>query len=70
MSAATDEACDLASRECVPCRGGIPPLTKEQIEPLLAELAGWQVDGDHHLTKSWDFPDFATALAFVNRVGE
>jgi 4a-hydroxytetrahydrobiopterin dehydratase len=54
----------------VPCRGGVPPLTKEQIEPLLGELSGWTVDGDHHLTKSWDFPDFATALAFVNRVGE
>ena len=27
---------DLASRRCVPCRGGVPPLTAAEIEPLLA----------------------------------
>lgn len=26
--------------------------------------------GEHHLEKSFDFPDFATALAFTNKVGE
>lgn len=62
--------CDLASRECVPCRGGIPPLGADQIRALLEQLSDWQVVDDHHLTKRWDFDDFAGALAFVNRVGE
>lgn len=30
---------------------------------------GWKVVDDHHLEKQLDFPDFATGLAFVNRVG-
>jgi len=61
---------DLASRSCVPCRGGIPPLTHAQIEPLLEQLgAGWSVIDDHHLAKTYKFKNFAEALAFTNRVG-
>jgi 4a-hydroxytetrahydrobiopterin dehydratase len=70
MSEATTEACDLAHRECVPCRGGAPPLSAEQIAPLLTQLVGWSVVDHHHLSKSYQLPDFASALAFVNRVGE
>jgi 4a-hydroxytetrahydrobiopterin dehydratase len=63
-------ACDLAERQCLPCRGGTPPLSTERIAQLLDQLAGWTVVEHHHLTKSYDFSDFASALAFVNRVGE
>jgi 4a-hydroxytetrahydrobiopterin dehydratase len=31
---------------------------------------GWEVVANHHLIKTYKFPDFAQALAFVNRVGE
>jgi len=61
---------DLASRNCVPCRGGIPPLTHAQIMPLLEQLeTGWSAVDDHHLAKVYKFKDFADALAFTNRVG-
>lgn len=60
---------ELASRRCIPCRGGVPPLTPAQIEPLLARLTGWEVVDAHHLSKTYAFPDFAAALAFVNQVG-
>ena len=63
-------ACELASRECVPCKGGTPPLSEEKIQPLLGELNGWTVQQEYHLTKSFDFPDFVKALACVNRIGE
>lgn len=62
--------CDLADRACAPCRGGVPPLTPEEIAPLAAELSpGWTVVDHHHLHKRYDFEDFASALAFVNAVG-
>lgn len=60
----------LASRECVPCRGGVPPLKGEQIKDLLSELENWEVVNEHHLIKSYAFNDFRAAQAFVNRVGE
>lgn len=59
----------LADKSCVPCRGGVSPLTAAEIRPLLAELSGWSVESDHHLTKTYAFPDFQSALEFVNRVG-
>jgi 4a-hydroxytetrahydrobiopterin dehydratase len=59
----------LLDKHCVPCRGGVPPLQGEELRRYAAELPGWQVVGDHHLARSFDFPDFASALAFVNRVG-
>jgi len=63
---------DLANRECVPCRGGIPPLAGAELDRLLAELGpnDWRVVDGHHLDKEYRFPDFVSALAFVNRVGE
>ena len=65
-----DDSCDLASRECVPCRGGVPPLTPEERATLLERLDGWEVVDEHHLGKNYSFADFREALAFVNRVGE
>jgi len=67
---ATGAVACLADRTCVPCRGGVPPLREAQWEPLLAELGpGWRVVDEHHLEKHYRFPDFAQALAFVNRAG-
>jgi 4a-hydroxytetrahydrobiopterin dehydratase len=59
----------LAARQCVPCQGGVPPLTRDQIGPLLEQLSGWEVVNGHHLSKSYTFPNFIGALTFVNKVG-
>ena len=60
----------LAEKTCVPCRGGIPPLTADEIQPLAAQLPLWTVVGTHHIEKTLGFSDFKTALEFVNQVGE
>jgi 4a-hydroxytetrahydrobiopterin dehydratase len=60
---------DLANKTCVPCRGGVPPLKGKELETLLKEVSGWKAVNDHHLTKTFAFPDFKQALAFVDRVG-
>ena len=44
-------------------------LQSSQIATFAAELPGWSVVEEHHLSKDFKFPDFAQALAFVNRVG-
>jgi len=64
----TTKLCQL---DCVPCRGGVPPLDEPQLGELLGELDDdWQVVDKHHLTRTFKFPDFVTALEFVNRVGQ
>ena len=62
----------LADKTCVPCRGGVPPLKGKALADIhqqLPEFAHWNVVDEHHLTRSYKFPDFKAALAFVNQVG-
>ncbi len=61
----------LSEKECIPCKGGIPPLKGNELATLAEELnGGWQVMNEHHLEKEYKFKDFRDALAFVNKVGE
>jgi len=59
----------LASKTCVPCRGGVPPLKGKELEALQQQVPQWKVINEHHITRAFTFPDFKQALDFVNRVG-
>jgi len=62
---------DLASKQCIPCQGGVPPLESDRLRALHEELGNdWQLIEGHHLTKEYRFGDFREALEFTNRVGE
>jgi 4a-hydroxytetrahydrobiopterin dehydratase len=62
---------ELAKLECVPCKGGVPPLKGSAIGDLLAKVdGGWEVVDEHHLQKEYRFKNFRQALDFTNRVGE
>ncbi|HVT02688.1 MAG TPA: 4a-hydroxytetrahydrobiopterin dehydratase [Thermoanaerobaculia bacterium] len=61
---------DLARKHCEPCRGGMPSLDQAHAAELLTKIGGgWRIIDDHHLNHQFSFPDFKTALRFVNRVG-
>jgi 4a-hydroxytetrahydrobiopterin dehydratase len=63
----------LANRTCFPCRGGVPPLKGKDLSDLhrlLHDPEQWKLINEHHIVRSYKFPDFKSALAFVNRVGE
>jgi 4a-hydroxytetrahydrobiopterin dehydratase len=59
---------DLADQKCIPCRGGTPPLTHEQIVPLAGRLEGWTVEDDNKLIKAFKVRNWVEAVAFVNRI--
>ena len=62
---------ELSQKECIPCKGGVPPLQGEALNALSRQLgAGWQVVEGHHHEKLFKFRDFREALAFTNMVGE
>jgi 4a-hydroxytetrahydrobiopterin dehydratase len=42
----------------------------KELESLHKQLPEWEVVNGHHLKRAFTFPDFAKALAFVNKVGE
>jgi 4a-hydroxytetrahydrobiopterin dehydratase len=61
---------NLAERECVPCKGGVPPLRGEDLVRLSQQLGkGWRVVNEHHLERDFTFENFRQALDFTNRVG-
>jgi 4a-hydroxytetrahydrobiopterin dehydratase len=59
---------ELSDRKCVPCEGGVPPLTAAQAELLRTELhPDWQIADDHKsVTRSLRFKDFYRTMSFVN----
>lgn len=62
-------ATQLAQRHSHAVAAGTPPLAGEALARLRAEVPQWQVVNGHELQRSYRFPDFASALAFVNRIG-
>ncbi len=61
---------ELAKKKCEACEGGVSALTPSQIGEMLGQLKGWSVIDNHHLQKELEFPDFVSALSFVNKLGE
>lgn len=63
----SETACDLTSRKCKPCEGGVPPLTETQIGELIRQLAGWEYR-DGVIAKTYSFKNYHHTMAFVNAV--
>lgn len=60
----------LENKSCVPCRGGIEPLTPEEAKAMLAQTPGWALNAEcTTVSRKFKFKNFAEALAFVNKVG-
>jgi 4a-hydroxytetrahydrobiopterin dehydratase len=66
-----DDMEGLADKKCVPCRGGIPPLTEAEARELLSRTPGWSLaENGTRLQRLFEFRDFVEAMKFVNRVAE
>ncbi|HET6521109.1 MAG TPA: 4a-hydroxytetrahydrobiopterin dehydratase [Geminicoccaceae bacterium] len=64
-------ATELSARSCVPCRGGVPPLAREEAERYLAETPGWSLgDGATKIERRFKLRNFAEAQALAQRIGD
>ena len=64
---------ELANMTCEACRSDAPRVTEEERRELLPQIPQWEVvtrEGVERLEKVFEFPDFASALSFTNRVGD
>jgi len=62
---------DLRKKHCVPCEGGFPPLTKEQIAHYSPKTPDWKVSADDKkISRDYEFKDFMEVLGFVNKVAK
>lgn len=65
-----DNLCDL---KCEACRKGAPRATSAEIAQFRSQIAEWEIltiCDIEQLARTFQFPNFAEALAFTNRVGE
>lgn len=62
---------NLKDQTCIPCEGGVPPLAKDVVDRLWAELSGWELaKNGGSLAKDLVFKDFDKAMDFVNMVAD
>ena len=62
---------ELAKKNCVACKGGVPPFKGEALKSLRRKIRrSWKLIRQHHLENEYKFKDFREALAFTNQVGK
>ncbi len=62
---------ELTAKTCTPCKGGIPPLGREEAEKYLADVSGWELIEDAtKIKKTFKFPDYKATFEFVKAVAE
>ena len=61
---------ELSTRKCVPCEGGMPPLSPAVAAALHDQLhADWRIaDDSKSLKRAFKFRDFYRTMSFVNAV--
>lgn len=61
---------ELINQHCAPCEGGVPPLSKQEIEKLLKQIPGWAVDatGVKQIYREFKFKNYYQVMAFVNAI--
>ena len=63
-------AAELRQKRCLPCEGGVTPLTAEQISEHMAAVPDWHLVAiGKSIHREWRVKDFEAALAFFNAVG-
>jgi 4a-hydroxytetrahydrobiopterin dehydratase len=62
---------ELTDKHCIPCQGGVPPMTEGAARAMLEQVPGWElIDGGTRLRRTFTGANFARAQAMALRVGE
>jgi len=57
----------LANKKCIPCEGGVDPLSEERVSDLLKLVPGWQVsNGGKSIRREFRFLGFPATISFIN----
>jgi 4a-hydroxytetrahydrobiopterin dehydratase len=60
----------LIERSCHKVDPDQGPLEGDQIGELSAQVPDWEIEDEERIWRTFEFENFAQALAFVNRIGE
>jgi 4a-hydroxytetrahydrobiopterin dehydratase len=69
MNATTPD--ELIRKKCVPCEGGVPPLTPAEVDQMLQGMPGWHAtEGGQRIRREWVARNFVAAIDFFNKVAQ
>jgi 4a-hydroxytetrahydrobiopterin dehydratase len=61
----------ISKKICIPCQGGIPPLTHKEINILMQQLEdGWKVYEKKEIRKEYLFIKYTDAIIFTNKIAK
>ena len=61
----------LIEKSCTPCRGGIPPLSRDEAETYRRQSPDWAlVDDATRIERTYRFKTFAEAFGFVQQAAD
>jgi 4a-hydroxytetrahydrobiopterin dehydratase len=60
----------LKNKKCIPCEGGVPQLTPEEISDFLGQIhSDWELD-EQKIKRKFHFVNFKQTMDFVNSTAE
>ena len=61
---------ELSSKHCIPCEGGVPPLSEKKAEALMVQVSGWDlIESATKIRRTITFKNFLQAQNFAVKVG-
>ena len=58
----------LATKTCIPCKGGVPRLDRRQAEDLINGVEAWELNDDAtRISRTFKFPNFVEPQALATR---
>jgi len=62
---------DLSKKKCIPCEGGIPPLTEKEIANFLSLISkDWKVTSNSRISREFFFVSYRHTIDFVNKIAD
>jgi len=60
---------ELTKKKCVPCEGGVSPLSVQEAQNYLKNLNGWKLQ-NNYIEKEYTFKTYLEGLNFVYEIGK
>lgn len=60
---------ELQRKKCVPCEGGVPAYSADEVRAQLQRLPGWRLSDDgRRIVREWTAKHFRAAMEFFDEV--
>ena len=62
---------ELTKKKCVPCEGGVPAYSPDEVRRQLEKLPGWKATADgQRIRREWVVKNFMAGMRFFEKVAK